>query len=223
MIHKHNPLTNSVLLVDDHPVLRKGLKELIKLEEDLTVVGECGSGEAAVAEAVHTKPDLILLDVNMKGISGIETLKSLRSAGVKSRIVVFSVSDDREDVVAAFKAGADGYLLKDMEPEELILYIRRACEGKMVLSEELTQMLATAFREDNRTREVSVNTLTRREKQILSRVAAGQRNKIIAHELNITEATVKVHIKHILRKLKVSSRVEAAVWVAKNNIKIKTK
>lgn len=210
---------SSVLLVDDHPMLRKGVMDLIELEEDLSVVAESGSGEEAIAQAVRIEPDLILLDLSMKGMNGIETLKSLRTAGVHSRIVVFTVSDDQDDVIMALKAGADGYLLKDIEPEALIENIRQACQGKMVLSEELTQVLAMACRDDNRHKKTSIDNLTKREKQILKRIATGLSNKMIAKELEITEATVKVHVKHILKKMKLASRVEAAVWVVENKIK----
>ena len=210
---------NSVLLVDDHPMLRKGVMELIELEDDLAVVGQSSNGEDAIQQAIRIEPDLILLDLSMKGMTGIETLKSLRTANIGSRIVVFSVSDDQDDVIMALKAGADGYLLKDIEPEALIENLRQACLGKMVLSEELTQVLAMAFRDDKRSKKLDIDSLTKREKQILKRIATGLSNKMIARELAITEATVKVHVKHILKKLQLSSRVEAAVWVVENKFK----
>ncbi len=115
----------TVLLVDDHPLLRKGVSQLLELEDDIEVIGEASSGQDAIRQALDLKPDLILLDLSMKGMDGIETLGALRDAGVDSRIVVFTVSDDRTDVVSALKSGADGYLLKDTEPEALVDNIRQ--------------------------------------------------------------------------------------------------
>ena len=208
--------SRSILLVDDHPMLRKGVADLLELEDDLEVVGESSTGEDAIQQAVRKAPDLILLDMSMKGMNGIETLQALRTAGIEARIVVFSVSDDRDDVIMALKAGADGYLLKDMEPEDLVENIRKACSGTLVLSQELAQVLALALKEDKRGKKAQLETLTKREKQILQRIAAGLSNKVIARGLDITESTVKVHVKHILKKLKLSSRVEAAIWVVEN-------
>jgi two-component system nitrate/nitrite response regulator NarL len=204
---------NTVLLVDDHPLLRKGVSQLLELEDDIEVVGEASNGLDAVALAAGLDPDLILLDLSMKGMDGIETLVAIRDAGIKSHIVVFTVSDDRSDVVAALKSGADGYLLKDAEPELLVESIRRACAGEMVLSEELAQVLALSFREGKRGTGPDLGTLTRRELQILKYLAEGLSNKQIARKLDIAESTVKVHVKHLLRKLGFRSRVEAAVWM----------
>ena len=127
--------------------------------------------------------------------------------------MVFTVSDDRTDVISALKSGADGYLLKDTEPEELVDNIRRACSGKMVLSEELTEILASSFREEKKTQGPNLGTLTRRELQILKYIAEGLSNKLIGRKLDIAESTVKVHVKHLLKKLGLRSRVEAAVWM----------
>ena len=202
---------NTVLLVDDHPLLRKGVCQLLELEDDIDVIGEAANGADAVVQAAALDPDLILLDLSMKGMDGIETLVALRDAGVTSRIVVFSVSDDRTDVVSALKSGADGYLLKDTEPEELVDSIRNACSGKMVLSEQLAEVLALSFRDKDQGPDI--NTLTRRELQILKYIAEGLSNKLIGRKLDIAESTVKVHVKHLLKKLGFRSRVEAAVWM----------
>lgn len=212
-------MASTILLVDDHPLLRKGIRQLLELEEGIAVVGEAGDGQSAIVMAQELEPDLILLDLSMKGMDGIETLQGMRTAGVTCRIVVFSVSDDRKDVVMALRAGADGYLLKDMEPEDLMVKVREACEGKMVISEQLTEVLLTAFRDDQSSDHKLVDTLTRREKQILKMIAEGLSNKMIGRQLEITEATVKVHVKHLLKKLSLRSRVEAAVWVVENDIR----
>ena len=204
---------NTVLLVDDHPLLRKGVRQLLELESDIEVIGEAANGEDAVVLAAKLDPDLILLDLSMKGMDGIETLLALRKAEVVSRIVVFTVSDDRNDVVSALKSGADGYLLKDTEPEELVECIRKACTGKMVLSEELTEVLALSFRSEQQSRGPDLDSLTRRELQILKYIAEGLSNKLIGRKLDIAESTVKVHVKHLLKKLGLRSRVEAAIWM----------
>ncbi len=204
---------NTVLLVDDHPLLRKGVRQLLELEDDIRVIGEASNGADAVSLAVDLDPDLILLDLSMKGMDGIETLIALRDADVASRIVVFTVSDERSDVVSALKSGADGYLLKDTEPEELVDSIRRACSGKLVLSEQLTEVLALSFRDDQKSQGPDLDSLTRRELQILKYVAEGLSNKLIGRKLDIAESTVKVHVKHLLKKLGLRSRVEAAVWM----------
>jgi two-component system nitrate/nitrite response regulator NarL len=205
--------TSTVLLVDDHPLLRKGVSQLLELEDDIDVVGEAADGMSAVQQALLLDPDLILLDLSMKGMDGIETLVALRNADVSARIVVFTVSDDRSDVVSALKSGADGYLLKDTEPEELVNNIRSACSGKMVLSAQLAEVLAMSLREDDKPQGRSLKSLTRRELQILKYIAEGLSNKLIGRKLDITEATVKVHVKHLMKKLGFRSRVEAAVWL----------
>ncbi len=208
------PESNStVLLVDDHPLLRKGVRQLLELESDIVVVGEASNGVDAVSLAKELDPDLVLLDLSMKGMDGIETLAAMRAANVGSRIVVFTVSDDRSDVVAALKSGADGYLLKDTEPEELVDSIRRACLGKLVLSEELAEVLALSFRQDKNPQGPDLGALTRRELQILKYVAEGLSNKLVGRKLDIAESTVKVHVKHLLKKLGLRSRVEAAIWM----------
>ena len=204
---------STVLLVDDHPLLRKGVSQLLALEDDIDVVGEASNGGDAVLRALELNPDLILLDLSMKGMDGIETLAALRDAGVASRIVVFTVSDDRKDVISALKSGADGYLLKDTEPEELVDSIRKICAGKMVLSAELTEVLALSFRDEQKPQGPDLASLTRREKQIVNYIAEGMSNKLIGRRLDIAESTVKVHVKHLLKKLGLRSRVEAAIWM----------
>ncbi|GAA0537390.1 MULTISPECIES: two-component system response regulator NarL [Rheinheimera] len=204
---------SSVMLIDDHPLLRKGLKQLLALEDDLEVIAEASSGAEAIPLATELDPDLIILDLNMQGMDGIATLKKLRDEGVTSRIVMLTVSDADEDVVNAISNGADGYLLKDSDPEILLEHIKRALSGKMVLSEAVTQVLATALRRPTVKTPAELNSLTNREHEILSFIAKGLSNKLIARELNISDGTVKVHVKHLLKKLGLRSRVEAAVWM----------
>lgn len=201
-----------ILVIDDHPLLRKGVLQLIDMDDELSAVGEASNGADGVELAKTLDPDLILLDLNMRGMDGIATLKALREEGVVSRVVIYSVSDNDEDVVEAMKAGADGYLLKDMEPEDLLERLKQAAIGKMVVSENLTEVLASALRTKPKTDTIDLNNLTGREKQILKLIASGLSNKMIAKKLDIAEGTVKVHVKRVLKKLQLRSRVEAAVW-----------
>lgn len=208
-----------ILLVDDHPLLRKGVAQLINMEPDLSVIAEASNGEQAIQEAIRHQPDLILLDLNMKGMNGIDTLQALKKADVTSNIVVFTVSDSEEDVTRALKFGADGYILKDSEPEVLLEFIRRAARGEMVLSQQLTQILASALKNESSPEKTMLNQLTDRELEILKLISLGDSNKIIARKLDITEGTVKVHVKHLLRKMGLKSRVEAAVWAVEYQVK----
>ena len=206
----------SILLIDDHPMLRNGVKQLIELDESLLVIGEASNGAEGVTLAEQHDPDLILLDLNMPGMNGLDTLVQLRTIDLSGRIIVFSVSNHEEDVVNALKRGADGYLLKDMEPEDLLKALHQAAAGQMVLSEKLTNVLVASLRDSHVAEERDVEQLTRRERDILQLITLGMTNKAIARKLSITESTVKVHVKHLLKKMKLKSRVEAAVWALQN-------
>jgi two-component system, NarL family, nitrate/nitrite response regulator NarL len=203
----------TVMLVDDHPLLRKGLRQLLAFEAEFEIVAEAGSGVQALDIAPELDPDLIILDLNMQGMDGLETLKRLRDEGVTSRIVMLTVSDSNEDVIKAISLGADGYLLKDSDPDELLEQIKKAASGKMVLSDAVNAALATAIRRPAEKPAADINNLTNREYEIISLIAKGQSNKLIARELDISDGTVKVHVKHLLKKLNLRSRVEAAVWM----------
>ncbi|MDX1457471.1 MAG: two-component system response regulator NarL [Marinobacter sp.] len=209
----------SVLLIDDHPLLRQGIKQLVEMEDDMEVIGEASNAQDGIALALDSEPDLILLDLNMPEVNGIETLKRLRGENVGSRIVIFTVSDHEDDVVAALRAGADGYLLKDMEPEDLIPQLRQAAVGRMVISDRLTTLLAEALRSQKpESTRSDYNSLTPREKDILKLIAEGLSNKMIGRKLDISDGTVKVHVKHLLKKLNLRSRVEVAVWAVEEGL-----
>jgi DNA-binding NarL/FixJ family response regulator len=207
-----------IILVDDHPMMRRGMRQLIEIQEGLQVLAEASSGEEALALVAKHEPDMILMDLNMKGMDGIQTTEALRESGVTACIVMVTVSDNDNDVIAALRAGADGYLLKDLEPEELISALLQAERGQLVLSPELTRILASTLRDEKTDRMDLAAKLTDRERQILAMIAVGNSNKLIAGELGITDATVKVHVKNMLKKLNFRSRVEAAVWAVSNNI-----
>ena len=203
----------TILLVDDHPLLRKGLKQLIELEDELKVIGEASDGKTAIELAIEHEPDLIVLDLNMQGMDGLETLRAMRNADIASRIIMLTVSDNDDDVVCAITYGADGYLLKDMDPEKILGKLKEAALGKMVISEKLTHVLAGAIRGGSDKKSNVLAKLTSREHEILKLIAKGMSNKLIARELDISDGTVKVHVKHVLKKLELNSRVEAAVWM----------
>ena len=204
---------HTLLLVDDHPMMRRGIRQLIELEGDLVVVGEANNGEEACDQVERLDPDLVLLDNNMPQLNGVETLKRLREQGFSGKVLLFTVSDAENDVRDAMRFGADGYLLKDMEPEHLIARLRDVLHGTLVVSPSLTTVLAQALRTPQ---SASSLDLTDRERQVLKMVAAGLSNKMIGNKLGITEGTVKVHVKNLLHKLGLRSRVEAAVWALEN-------
>lgn len=201
----------TVLIVDDHPLFRKGVMQLIQAMPEFRLTGEAPSGRAGVELARRLRPDVILLDLNMKDMDGIEVLKVLREDGLDSRIVMVTVSDHAEDVVAALRAGADGYLLKDTEPEDLMQQLAAAAHGKLAISERLTRLLVDSIVDKTPAHALEAG-LTDQENRILDRLVEGKSNKMIARDMGIAEGTVKVHIKHLLKKLNVRSRVEAAVW-----------
>ncbi len=203
---------NRILIIDDHPLFRKGVSQLIAMAPHLQLVGEASSGEQGVAKARELDPDLILLDLHMKSMNGIETLKAIRDAGLDCRVVILTVSDHADDLVAAIRSGADGYLLKDMEPEDLLAAIDQTLNGSTVIGERLNGLLARAIRDEAAEGQRESATLTRREQEILHGLVHGLSNKLIARNLDITEATVKVHVKNLLKKLGFRSRLEAAVW-----------
>lgn len=201
-----------LLIIDDHPLFRKGVLQLIKPEPEFEVVGEASSGEEGLELAQSLRPDMILLDLNMRGMDGVEVLKAVKSSGCDARVIMLTVSDQAEDLVAALRAGADGYLLKETEPEVLLAKLKEAATGQMTLSDRLAGLLVRSMRQDTRPKDPDEAGLTDQERRILSLIAAGRSNKLIARELDIAESTVKVHVKHLLRKLGLRSRVEAAVW-----------
>ncbi|WP_293730368.1 response regulator [uncultured Actinobacillus sp.] len=195
-----------VLLIDDHPLMRRGIKQLVELDTHFEVIGDVGNGNDGISLALKEEPDLIILDLNMKGLSGLDTLKALRAEGVDARIVILTVSDAKNDIFALIDAGADGYLLKDTEPEVLLSQLKLIANGEVVLSESIRNLLLERHSSQN-----PLDSLTEREMGVLQLIATGLSNKQIAGKLFISEETVKVHIRNLLRKLNVHSRVAATV------------
>ncbi|HRM29134.1 MAG TPA: response regulator [Acinetobacter johnsonii] len=199
-----------LLLVDDHPLLRRAVAELLSLESDLSVVGQASNGQEALDFLAKNDVDLVILDHKMPILTGMETLKEIKARNFNTKTILFTVSDSGEDIQEALKLGVDGYLLKDIEPELIITDIRIILRGELVISPSLAPILAQILRTPS-IEDISSN-LTSRELQVIQMVSEGLSNKMIAHKLSITESTVKVHVKHILNKTGLRTRVEAAVW-----------
>lgn len=201
-----------VFLIDDHALFRKGVGQIIDADPAFKVIGEAASGQEGLDTAIGFKPDIVLIDLNMKGMNGIETLRQFKALDITAKYVVLTVSDAEDDLLEALRAGADGYLLKDMEPEDLCANLKKVANGMTIIQDTLTEVLRTALLEPKPQRKDEQASLTEREREILQCLSDGLNNKTIARKLGISDTTVKVHIKHLLSKLKLSSRLEAAVW-----------
>ncbi len=200
-----------ILLIDDHALFRIGLQELLE-RRGLEVVGAVGDCEEGFQQVQALQPDVVLLDMRMPRMSGLEVLRLLRERGAQMPIVILTTSREENDLIASLQCGARGYLLKDMEPDDLIQALKRILAGETVVAPELTMVLARAVQGEEAPRvPKAIEQLTPREREILCLLAEGQSNKVIARNLGISDGTVKLHVKAILRKLGVHSRVEAAV------------
>lgn len=209
-----------IVMIDDHALFRVGLKELLERRgiEVVCALGDCTNAEATIAE--HD-PDVVLLDMRMPDMTGLEFLKKLRQTSYEKPVVMLTTSREDSDVIDSLQSGAQGYLLKDIEPDELIKSLNNVVKGNTVVAPELMGILAKAVKGEETTsnvKEDAVSTLTPRELEILCLLAEGQSNKVIARNLEISDGTVKIHVKAILRKLEVHSRVEAAVIAVEKNI-----
>ncbi|MCG6968651.1 MAG: response regulator [Gammaproteobacteria bacterium] len=202
-----------VLLIDDHTLFRLGLKGLLE-RSSIEVVGAASTGQEGLQKARELSPDVILLDMRMPDMDGLQVLGRLREQGVTVPITILTTSEEERDLVECLRAGAQGYLLKDMDPEELVAALRKIVAGESVVAPQLASALAKALQQKSSTPalpETPLSELTPREREIISHLAEGQSNKAIARDLGISDGTVKLHVKAILRKLNVRSRVEAAV------------
>jgi two-component system nitrate/nitrite response regulator NarL len=209
-----------VLMIDDHALFRMGLSELLE-RRGIEVVGAVGDCEHGIGMVETQRPDVVLLDMRMPAMNGLEVLKELRKREVSMPIVMLTTSRDENDVVNALQGGARGYLLKDMEPDDLIKALGDIVAGQTVVAPELTIVLAKAVQGEVASSAPShraLAELTPRELEILCHLAEGQSNKVIARNLGISDGTVKLHVKAILRKLEVHSRVEAAVIAVEQNL-----
>lgn len=201
-----------VLLIDDHALFRFGLQELLE-RRGISVLAAVGDGETGLRRVEETRPDVVLLDLRMPQLNGLQLLRELRARYPGMPIAMLTTSAEERDVVDCLQSGAQGYLLKDMEPDALIDALGRIVQGHTVVAPELAIVLARAVQGEvvGTAQTERVADLTPREHEILCHLAEGQSNKAIARQLNISDGTVKLHVKAILRKLDVHSRVEAAV------------
>ncbi|MFT5221496.1 MAG: two-component system nitrate/nitrite response regulator NarL [Planctomycetota bacterium] len=207
-----------VLLIDDHMLFREGLISLLQLR-NIEVVGAVGDGTEGITLAQTLKPDIVLLDKRMPILDGLSVLKQLKNLDLTMPIVMLTTSSNEQDLLDALKAGANGYLLKDMDPDELVTALGDISAGKTVVAPNLTHILVQFVKGDVKTiqKKGPFAALTPREGEILELIAEGQGNKLIARNLGISDGTVKLHVKAVLRKLGVHSRVEAAVMYIEHN------
>ena len=218
-----------ILVVDDHTLFRRGLTALLARDPLLCVIGDAADAGQAQRKAQELQPDLILLDNPLPGVNGVDALPALREAAPQARILMLTVSEDANDLAAALRGGADGYLLKTIEGDALTVAIQRAMQGDSVIAPEMMSKLVAAYRGATTTApaasapvvsavEAAIASLSPRERDILRGIARGASNKEIARENGIVETTVKIHVQHILRKLDVSSRVHAAVIATEHGL-----
>lgn len=220
----------TVFVVDDHTLFRRGLMALIGQDAGLQVIGDASDASEALRQVPQLQPQVILLDNHLPGVLGVDAIAGLRQASPTSRVVMLTVSEDGQDLATALRNGAQGYLLKTMDGELLFEAIRRAARGEPVVSPELLGKLVTAFQSQGAPEPAAVaegaqgtpaaaaspspSPLSPREEEVLREIAQGASNKEIARRLDIAETTVKIHVQHILRKLGLSSRVQAAVYAS---------
>lgn len=210
-----------VLLVDDHTLFRSGIQSLLERHPEFAVVGEAGDGLEGAKRAKSLEPDAVLLDLHMPGVSGLETLRMIIEENRSARVLMLTVSENGEDLSDALRAGATGYLLKNVGSEILIDAIRRAAQGESVVSAHMVSKLVEQMRRGSPTAmPPQGDKLSPREREILSLVARGDSNKEIARQLELAESTIKIHVQSILKKLNLTSRVQAAVYAVEHPFEI---
>ena len=207
-----------VLLVDDHVLFRSGVKTLLERSDGFEVVDETGDGLEGIKRARSLKPDVVLLDLNMPGVGGLEAVKAIVEEAPEVRVLMLTVSEDATDLMDALRSGASGYLLKNIEMEELVSAIRRAAAGDSVVSPQMTAKLIQGVRDQPRVSDKAVerDRFSPRERDILACLARGESNKEIARELDLAESTVKIHVQNIFKKLGVTSRVQVALYAVEH-------
>ena len=201
-----------IVLVDDHSLCRNGLTDLLQQRGHMKVAASTGDAEKVAGLLTEHQPDLVVLDLRMPATDGLTLLRRLRAAGIETPALILTMSDAQDDLAAALRLGVKGYLLKDMEPEDVIAAIGRAARGELVVAPALTLKLAQMLQSGRPERQDLLASLTERQREILEHLARGESNKTIARALDISHDTVKLHVRHILSKLSLSSRVEAAVF-----------
>jgi two-component system nitrate/nitrite response regulator NarL len=212
-----------LILIDDHALCRRGLSDLLSRQGGMEVLATTGVPDEAVDLVRTHQPDLIVLDLRMS-TPGLTVLKRMREQGITTPVVILTMSDAREDLAESLRLNVQGYLLKDMEPTAVVDAIRRAAQGELVMAPGIAAKLGDILRDDQPQTEAegALKQLTGRERQILAHVAAGLSNKAIARALGISHDTVKLHVRHILAKLSLASRVEAAVFAVEHHVTLET-
>ena len=207
-----------IILVDDHTLFRKGLAELLEQSGQIEVTAFTGNPDE-VSMLLHAhRPDVLILDLNMPGIDGITLMQQLRAEGHTLPVLILTLSEAEDDLARALRAGANGYLLKSMEPDEVVDAILRARRGETVVALAMTAKLVKLYDQKDQQKGSLLDSLTPRESEILTHLSRGESNKAIARSLDISHDTVKLHVRHILAKLNLSSRVEAAVFAVENRV-----
>ena len=210
-----------VMIADDHSLMREGLKQILELEEEIEVIAQAGNGEEVIQKAQKYKPDVILMDINMPKMNGIEALRRLKDIGVDSKIIMLTIHDDREYLYETIKIGANGYVLKDADSDTLIKAIFDVYKGKSYIQSSISELLVNDInsRGVKSLESKQIDSLTRREYEVLVLIAEGLNNREIAERLFISEKTVKNHVSNIFKKISVNDRVQAAIFTYRNNIK----
>lgn len=210
-----------VLIADDHAILRQGLKQILELEKDISVIAQASNGDEAIRLARSLNPDVILMDINMPGTNGLQAIKTLKAEKNPSKIVVLTIHEDREYLFKTIQMGAEGYVLKDAEPDVLIDAIKSVYAGETYIQANMTKELVKEFNRITLHEKEKKNdcNLTSREIEVLELIAEGMINKEIAKKLYISEKTVKNHVSNIFKKLNVADRTQAAIYAFKHNIK----
>jgi two-component system, NarL family, response regulator LiaR len=206
-----------VLVADDHAVVREGLRAFLALQDDVEVVGEAADGEEAVAAVASLQPDVALVDLVMPGVDGLEAIKRIRASDAPTRVIVLTSFADEDKMLPAVRAGAVGYLLKDVDPQALVAAIRTVHDGETLLHPAVVRELVREVAGDGR-EPPPENPLTHREREVLALIARGRANKAIAFELGVAEKTVKTHVSNILAKLGVSDRTQAALLAVREGL-----
>lgn len=209
-----------VVIVDDHPLVREGLRKVLELERGIDVVEEAGDGQGAINMARKVKPDVMLMDINMPGTNGIEATKVIKREIPNIGIIALTIHDEEEYVLELVKAGVSGYVLKDIDPAKLVETIKTVAEGNSVVDPSITNMIFNQLNRLTKHRKIKEDweTLTEREMDVLKLMANGQCNKEIALDLDISEKTVKNHITNIFRKLHVDDRTQAVLFAIKHHL-----
>ncbi|HEX8980114.1 MAG TPA: response regulator [Parasulfuritortus sp.] len=207
-----------IILVDDHTLFRKGLAELLERDGLISVVAMTGNPDEIRSLLRERSPDVLILDLNMPGTDGISLMQQLKGEGFAMPILILTVSEAEEDLARALRSGANGYLLKSMEPDEVVDAVQRAVKGETVVAPAMTAKLISLLDNKASSPNSLLDSLTQREREILAHLAKGGSNKAIARELDISYDTVKLHVRHILAKLNLSSRVEAAVFAVEHKL-----